>query len=535
MGLWDTVKDGAKAVGDAVSSAASSAGDAVEKTVKTVADTAEDAVDTVVDGVQDGLRSASEWVCKNDGDVGCAVANVVLGAVDGLLEGVQDLVHDVLEIVRDLGAIAGSILSLDLPGLLEDLGRLGVDLGDLALDAARFATGGYVVGGVADHFRRSRLLAFVEELVAREFGDDPETHRRVRREVGLEGRRFGFRLPAEHRVFVLDSADVELWAMHQQGVLDLYAMAGLTSFDSFSPGGPHPNALVRVVGDGGGDRFWPVTRLDVSRYLATRGEEVRLRVYAMDRRTTAEMLETASRKLEEIGVILQWNDGERFSWFRDYTRYPARREDYDFEVGDLPSLLDRSDPGRPAGENCRLLALACFRLDHFGYAAGRDIDECGNFPASCPTPGRTDRCCSTVLSGARSGVIYRDAYPTDALQYVLPHEIGHYLGLCHCGHDGFQHVMFSNEANDFWDVGILDFYWNNEPRFTLEDGENAWRFLVDQLRPCLTGEEEAEEELRTIRQANRPESCAVPYEVRGAGEELEEREGKAPEGEFVEA
>lgn len=516
MGLWDTVKDGAKAVGDAASSAASAVGDAVEDAANAAADTAEDAVDTVVDGVRDGLRGASEWVCKNDGDAGCAAANVVLGAVDGLLEGVQDLVHDVLDIVRDLGSVVGSILRLDLPGLLEDLGELGLDVLDLGVDLARFATGGYVVGGVAEHFRRSRLLRFVEDLVAEEFGDDPDTHRRVREEIGLEGRRFGFRLPAEHRVFVLDSDDVPLWRMHEAGELDLYAMAGLLSTDSFSPGGAHPNALVRVAADDDNDRFWPVNRSDISRYLETRGEGVRLRVYAMDRRTTAEMLETASRKLEEIGVLLQWNDGERFSWFRDYTRFEARRDDYDFSVADLPTLLGRPELDRPPGENCVLLALAGFRLDRFGYAAGRDIDDCDDVPETCPTEGRTDRCCNTVLPERRSGVIYRDAYPTSLLQYVLPHEIGHYLGLCHCGHDGFQHVMFSNRENDFWDPGILSFYWSSEPRFTLDDGRNAWRFIVDQLRPCLTGERE-EGEVRTIRQPNRRESCAVPYEVRDEG------------------
>lgn len=476
-------------VGNAISSAASAVGDAVESAGKAVADAVEGAADAVIDTVQDGIGAATEWLCKNAGRVGCAIGNVIGGFIDGVLQGIQDILNDVFTIIRDVFSIVGSILRLDLPGLLKNLGKLIIDVIDLVIDVGRFFTGGYVVGGIVKKFKRSALMRFVDGLVSERFGDDPDRLAAVRRRIGLEGRRFGFRLPAEHRVFTMDSRDVELWRMHEDGVIDLYAMAGLLSFDSFSLGAAHPNTVVKSVDADGDDNWWPVTRWTISKYLESEGEAKRLRVYAMSRRTAFERMDMASRKLDEIGVILEWND---HGGFGDDTRQVITRDEYDFVTsgGGIETLLERPEYDRRPGVNCNLVALGGFKLDSFGRVAARHIRECEDFPDDCPTPGRTDRCCNLIESRRSSGVIYRDIYPAYVFQYVLPHEIGHYLGLCHCGHDGFQNVMFRPDVNDFFDIGLLSFYWDSEPRFSLEDGKNAWRFIVDQMTPCLTGEEE---------------------------------------------
>jgi hypothetical protein len=499
---------------DAVSSAASAVGDAVEDTVDAVVDTVEDAVDTVVDGAQSGLQAAAEWVCKEDGDVGCAVGNVLGGLIDGALQGIQDLLHDAFDIVRDLGGIVGSILRLDLPGLLHDLGALVIDVLDLVVDGVRFALGGYFVGGIVRYFKRSMLREFVDELVHERFGDDPAELATIRDAVGLsDERRFGFRLPSEHRVFVLDSDTVPLWQMHRDEEIDLYAMAHLLSFDSFAIGAAHPNTVVKTVGSDGSDNLFPITRWAISHHLESQGAEYRLRVYSMDRRTVASKLEAASRKLEEIGVILEWNDGDDYSWFRSYTRQEVTRAEYDFNTLGIESLLGRPEFRRPAGINCNLLGVAGFKLDNLGRVAGRDILECDDFPDDCATPDRSDRCCITVRPRRSSGVIYQDAYPSDIFSYVLPHEIGHYLGLCHCGHDGFQHVMYTSKSLDFFDWGLVSYYWESEPHFTLEDGKNAWRFIVDQLPTCIGAKEGPVVEIAVeVRRAiaTKPETCAVP-------------------------
>ena len=495
---------------DAVSSAASTVGDVVEDVADAVVDTVEDAVDWAVDGAQSGIQAAAEWVCKEDGDIGCGIANVVGGLIDGALQGFQDVLHDALDLVRDIAGIVGDILRLDLPGLLHDLGALVIDALDVLWDVGRFISGGYFVGGIVDYFRHSMLMHFVDALVRSRFGTNPAQLATIRANIGLDSsKRFGFRLPAQHRVFVMDSQTVPLWDMHNNGEIDLYAMAHLISADSFAIGAAHPNTVIKSVKSDGTESLLPVSRWTISHYLASQGRDRRIRVYAMDRRTLAIKLSTASRKLEELGVILEWNDGEDFSWFRDYTRQDITRAEYDFNTLQIEALLARPDFRRPMGVNCELLAVGGFKLDNFGRVAGRNILECSDFPSNCPNPGRTDRCCITVKPRTSSGVIHKDVYPTDVLSYILPHEIGHYLGLCHCGHDGFHNVMYTNKTQSFFDWGNVSLYWEGEPHFSLDDGKNAWRFIVDQLATCL-GALPTPVVAMPISALFRPETCAAP-------------------------
>ena len=119
----------------------------------------------------------------------------------------------------------------------------------------------------------------------------------------------------------------------------------------------------------------------------------------------------------------------------------------------------------------------------------------GDSASSCQSPaGRTDSCCNHVETMDKcevpvgSSVIHRDRWPHYVFRYVLPRGIGHYLGLCHYGHDGVQNIMFSPEESSIFDWGLFKFYYQSEPEFTLEDGKNAWRFIVNQLCCCLSGQ-----------------------------------------------
>jgi hypothetical protein len=39
------------------------------------------------------------------------------------------------------------------------------------------------------------------------------------------------------------------------------------------------------------------------------------------------------------------------------------------------------------------------------------------------------------------------------------------------------------------DWSLFSYYLDREPHFTLTDGKNVWRFIVDQLDVCLPAEE----------------------------------------------
>jgi hypothetical protein len=483
-------------VGNVVSSVASAVGDAVEGGVDAVVDTVEDVVDAVVDGAQEGIEAGTEWVCGNTNDVVCGTVSLVGGAVAGVLEGAQDIFHDACAIVKDIGGIAADILRLDFAGVLADLGDLGIDLLDLVFDVVRLITLGSVIGGVVDYFERNALRKFVADLINGEFGADKDRHQRVRDFLGLNGGKFGFRLDAVHRRLMIDSANIpedrrQLWELHESGEIDLYAMAGLLSFGSFEVS--RARTEVKSVDADGHESWLPVNRWTIARYLESHGEEGRLRVYAMTRQAVAEKLDTTTRACKKLGVRVAWNDGAHFSWFRGYATQEITNPDLiRLSTAELQAFLleSRLRTGERT-DDCTLLAIGGFGFEDVerrqpnGWTVGRNIRE-GDGATKCVTPGRTDSCCVTTLVERGSGVCHRDRWPYYVFQWILPHEVGHYLGLCHHGHDGLQHIMWRPGVGLDWvNAGTLSYYLDGEPHFTLEDGKNVWRFLVDQMRVCF--------------------------------------------------
>ncbi len=75
--------------------------------------------------------------------------------------------------------------------------------------------------------------------------------------------------------------------------------------------------------------------------------------------------------------------------------------------------------------------------------------------------------------------------PHYAARFVLAHEIGHYFGLCHFGHDGVQNSCSPSPGSNPLDWGLWQYYLHSEPQFTHYDAKNAWRFVVDQMSECL--------------------------------------------------
>lgn len=503
------------AIGNAVASVLSTVGDIVETVVDAVVDTVEDAVDTVVDTAQNGVQAGQEWLCANAGNIACGVGNVVGGLINGALEGIQDLAHDYLNLQRDLVGFLTSLFRLDLAGALKHLVEFGINFVRILVNAFRLCLGGYFVGGIVGSFQRNSLRDFVSNLISEKFASDADRVSRIRAAIGLSDGTFGFRLAAEHRVFRLDSINVPLWDWHNRGVIDLFAMADLLSFNSFRVQRPR-TAVVRVIGDKD-MRF--VNRTFLSNHIASQGRNGRIRVYAMSREAIAEKLRVATSKCEQLGVRLSWNDGENFSWFRHYSVHDiTTEEEYRFELFAKSSppapgldeyILQKDLKSGQGDQDCTLLALGAFHYarekdaskpedpgkEQFGLTAGRSISE-GSNATGCVTPGRTDQCCSLIrfVSTGRnerrrtgSGVIHRDVWPNVIFRYVLSHEIGHYLGLCHITHDGVQDIMFSAEFNSAFSWNLFNYYLDSEPRFTIRDAMNAWRFIVDQLETCLPG------------------------------------------------
>ncbi|MGW2050901.1 hypothetical protein ACWCPF_37890 [Streptomyces sp. NPDC001858] len=453
-----------------------------------MADTVGDAVDTWVDGVQDGLGWTSGWVCKHAGAFGCSVGNFFLGGLSGLLEGLQDIADKSLDIVKDLGGLAGALLHGDLAGFLRGLGDLFLDGVELVINGIRFATLGTVFGGIRDASQAAALRRFVEKRVNEQFATNPPQLARIRQHLGLDGVSWGLPLDATHRVFRLDSATTPLWEWHKKGIIDLYAMAGLLSFDSFTI--VRRRTMVRSVGDDG-ESSLPISRWTLARYIDSDGREGRIRAYALTPAGVKDAVQVSVAKFKKLGIKLRWNDGGRFEYFVNNAVHPiSTLEEFNFDRNTLGVyLLSSGLRNNPPLEQCNLLASSAFGLvEGLGQTAGRDIDEGSDATPCAVTPNRNDNCCVAVNLRTGSGVIYHDEWPRNFFRYVLTHECGHYVGLCHYGHDGFQNIMFTldEQANlSLWDWGLFNYYLDNEPSFSLDDAKNVWRFLVTNMVQCL--------------------------------------------------
>jgi len=513
-------------IGLAVGSAVGAVGDLVEGAVSTTADVAIDLVGIVADGAIGTLRLGNDWIQWATGTIGCRMGNVVLGGIGGIVDGGRDLATGALTVTSDVGGLVGAMLRGDVPGALGRFFEILLGALITALQLARVVFGLPAIDGARDAWRGESLRRFVEALLEERWRGDPERLRRIRVHLGLDPARGGLSarlggwptrsrgglpLRATHRVMCLDSALLPLHQWHAWGIIDLYALAGLASVHSVWPF--RPRTAVHVVRRDGSEPWRPATRRQIAQYLESRGTAVRLRVHALSRAAAKVAIQTSIVQCRRLGVKLEWNEGNRLRWL-DGRRavHPVTSGDGGHPPGSGPPhgyRFDRTGLGRflvdhgyrtgAPGEEREILAFAAFDLRDggHGWTSGREASQGPRAFPRGSQPDRTDDCSVRVTStpGAEgSGVIYRQAWPSLVTRFVLTHEIGHTLGLCHFGHDGVQNIMFTTPRADpgakiaWLDWGELELLLDGEPRFTLDDAMNAWRFIVSELPQCLEPE-----------------------------------------------
>jgi len=90
-------------------------------------------------------------------------------------------------------------------------------------------------------------------------------------------------------------------------------------------------------------------------------------------------------------------------------------------------------------------------------------------------------------------VSFRDRTPEYVFRWVLIHELGHYFGLDHIGHDGLENIMFTlndpaaNLTPVTGDTVAEYLVFSGEPRFTLGDARLVWDWLTANALDCIRG------------------------------------------------
>ncbi len=507
MAWWD---DAAEAVGSAVGWV----GDAVEAAVDTTTEVVEEGTETVTELANDGLDALRDGAAAISPALG-AVANVGLGLLKGVVQATQDACAIVLDFVRNIGALVSSILHLDLAGVLGDLANLGINLGQAIVLVIRVVAGGYFAGAIGDYFMRDQALSFIRTQIIDAFGK--KEGERILGKLGWGTAHFGLPIMASARLMRADSNSFPFVALHNDGTLDLFSLAGLLSFNSFRINRERTR-VVRVDASGS-DMWWlPVHRYAIRSFLDSGGTSLRLRAYAMKPYAAAKAMRTARKKFKKLCIDLAWDTPFNFPTFQMFNLQPCtnRREFRFFSGGDVADArwfaLNTPRGGSP-DQDATPLGIAIFSYTNpglNGLTTGRDIKRGVNPAATgCDGSSTNDACITEitrvggdftsrdsdgdgiddVLPGdpCGCGCTWRDTYPPYFSRLVLGHELGHYFGLAHAGHDGIQNIMFSKaEGNSLLGGGSWRLWSQGDPGFVEDDVEQSWRFIVKKMPHVLT-------------------------------------------------
>jgi|GEM_PF-885309 len=432
-----------------------------------------DLVVDLLDAVSDLLDLTKETILDL-GDLLGPLGRFFLGIVAGALDIVRRVVDGAAKIVDGVFEIVVGILTLDFCRALEGFVK-GVALG--ALQAVLGVTGvlSLASNGARDGFVRDGLRNRLQNLLNDRF--DGEMLEQVEDALKMDSSSFGVKWSVVPFICTISSrsATVDLRTMHQAGTVNLFEAAG------YAPIGCSQvisRSVYKLVYEG---TSRTVSLKDIRDYLEGDDQVPEFTLLAGSKENLKDMLQIAKRKFTQMAIYLDIKPLEYY------------------EIADMSEFLING-----ATPICNAITT------RFGLSDICDLPSgfvFGYQPPAGSAISTLNGLASVYWRGERrttTGATSRDGFIVHVFGVLMAHEMGHCFSLCHAEHHGMEHIMFTNAAGgnncgvddptittggrltQFTQATVIEYLMiGGEPRFTLEDGENAWRWILEEAFECV--------------------------------------------------
>ena len=196
----------------------------------------------------------------------------------------------------------GSIFRLDLPGLISAIGHLLIDVGILAVDAARTVLLGFFVGHIVENFDRNSLRVFVNGLLGSTFAEPRLTQ--VRNALLMSDPLWGLKPHVTHTTLVAEFAGHTACRYAQTTTRSTcFRWRGscrLIHSEIFEP-----RFTVKWLDRNGRESTFPAARYHIAKFLETGQPD--LRVYAQTPSELRDAIQFANKRFNGMGIRPTWN------------------------------------------------------------------------------------------------------------------------------------------------------------------------------------------------------------------------------------
>ncbi|MCC6281807.1 MAG: hypothetical protein IT262_14460 [Saprospiraceae bacterium] len=382
----------------------------------------------------------------------CAIFGAIFGFLRGILNWIRDIVEWIRDTVDGLKDLISGILTLNLCDITRGLGIFNI----VRVLASITKIPGIFYVGPREQISQAAVDEIIKNAIEQAFSDDPQRMERSKRRARLGGSPVGLPIRLDARRMAIHSSEF-LRQLHREGVLNIHAIAGRIS--------DCEGKFVSTVYEGEvvyRGTNTTVSQSDIDTFLSDGPEAVAaFTVYPIKRSLFRRYLTTARRKGFQIGLNFTW--GSIIDVAISESQFiPLGVEPTEDSEGISQRALF-GIAGRPSENEDLSIVL---NIAIFGY---KNPD----------THGLTSWHRSRQFQSP-SGVTFRTRFPEVAFQYVLIHEIGHYFGLNHEGHETANFIMWSpvEGTRDLGDPALEILFGSGGPNFTENDAREVWNWIT---------------------------------------------------------